>query len=399
MKRIVLALLCMVSVASGVNEWHSSTTTNHFENFCKVRKITFSSKGDVEAIERFLPDQSAATADTLVVAYTNIATIVSPKADGQTYAGTWIHVNTYMEFQPDGGRTVSQDLMLEGGTTDADARLLQAKFTPRENTDSGEGGDVDLLIRYWPRLTLATAQTKMEALEGPTDVMENNPVIEGQTFTGEFVNSFCGIRKEGDGTYRVEQVLTDPNEPDADGTPDQDGTGYDIVRLQYDEGNLVASTKEWKQVSDATALTIMGSPATYNDGVGTLDLADAARVNHEDGTSTVRSRFTDQDGGAGDIFTRDIRRRYVEKQADRSAIDGFRWRVIEEDISVKYTTSAANAENHADDGLSGSFSKIIRRGYYYAEQVKTRALFGDGNDASGTSWQYKEWPTYEAPGP
>jgi len=150
------------------------------------------------------------------------------------------------------------------------------------------------------------------------------------------------------------------------------------------EGGRNAIEYTYYRLSAANATTILGALSTYKP-TGTL--TDVRQIKHPDGAVTLvlvsKGEYQPATADAGDIYTEDMYRSYIEKMPDANAADGYQWREVEVEYSIKLTTSAATAYAYAKAGLYGSFSRHLHRGQFYAERV-TDYTYGAWNSTTLT---------------
>jgi hypothetical protein len=140
----------------------------------------------------------------------------------------------------------------------------------------------------------------------------------------------------------------------------------------------VTVVKEWRGLSEAASdnlVTALGTDTHAPGGYKTIEYV----VTHDAvGKHTVRatygllSTWADGDGGAR-LTTGNIVRKVLEKQHYPSAADGYRWRVITETLTMRWSSSNSNAISHISGGVSGSEVRFLGNGEWLAIKMVSRS--------------------------
>jgi len=167
-------------------------------------------------LTREVPDIAAFSVDDLWLAQQAVKTVESPKATGQTYAGSFVvsRINGREDAQRTG--TIRQTLTKTATSLTA-ATAVARNVTGLTLVAGTVKQDILKLDRDWRFINPANVAAVVAALLADSDFVEasaqtdrlmTNPVIEGQTYTGEFVQGNIRTERQDNGTFTVVEPLT-----------------------------------------------------------------------------------------------------------------------------------------------------------------------------------------------
>lgn len=227
------------------------------------------------------------SADTIATSLNLTRVYSSPKADRQTYSGTF--VSSAVQPEVDGQDAVSVTQILTKVRTskqDSEATLIRTDGDPQR-----AGFKIARAFKYIHPISVDTLSTALDAID-----TYGSPKADRQTYSGRFIQSSYEPQKAEDKTVTINQVLTKVKVA-------TDSSDADLVRITGDP-KIPGTTvdRAWYYVAPYAADTLyaaLNAKKTYGSGIkvdkqlysGTFVVAQIRNLPNEDRTVTIEQRL------------------------------------------------------------------------------------------------------------
>jgi hypothetical protein len=197
----------------------------------------------------------AAYVDSLIVALNSVKRYTDPKADKQSYTGTFIQAQNRPEVDREDAIEVVQTLVkVRTQATDSNAQFVAQEGDPLH---AGYR-----LSREWPYFDPNAADTCFTAEWAKLSYI--NPKADGQAYTGTFAHSSLTPQKAADKTVTLRQTLTKTKSA-------TDSSDADLIRAEGDPTTAGSSiTRAWHYI-DPTSVddryAALNAISSYSSGI------------------------------------------------------------------------------------------------------------------------------------